>query len=530
MCVLPLAAQGTAIVPIGDPVYADLDRLEELGVIRSAIMGQRPYSYREMARLVREARANAVIGPAPGDDFATVDPLVDALVVRLEQRLARVAARPISPLEEVAGIANTTNAVRRPPVPAGSSASPQATIDPLALRRLGDPAVRGGSLALELLQRAEPASWIAVNLRERFEAADPRDDARVPRAASVLEAGVRARWRNVALMMGREQIGWGSGGRGGLFLAADAPALDQLSLASDHPFVLPSLLRHIGPLSATLMLAELGPSVVRTRSMLLAYKLSARPTASLEVGATFENHFGGAGGRTSSFWYRVIDFLPMIDIFRRHNYVDTTHVFDVDSDKAIGTDVRWRIDRLGGVTVAAEILLDDFDVHRLNSILNYAASHALTSTVPRLASPAWSLRLDATHMGPLTYTHFNLTQGMTTRGRLLGNELGPDAKAFGAELRWMPSAATSLALGGSAGIYSNAAYAGTYDLNGRWVVRKLLAAPDELREQVIGSVVLAPTPLMDLTLRAGVGRTRNIMFVGGRRHSYVADVALRWRP
>jgi hypothetical protein len=205
-------------------------------------------------------------------------------------------------------------------------------------------------------------------------------------------------------------------------------------------------------------------------------------------------------------------------------------VFDVDYDKAIGADFRWRCDALGGATFAGEILIDDFDVHRLASLLNYAGSHALSITVPRLASPAWSLVLDATHMGPLTYTHWGLNQGMTTRGRLLGNELGPDVKAFGAELRWMPSSAIRVSLAGRNAIFSNAAYAGGYDINGRWIVRKLFAAPDELRDMAIGTVTVEPTPATSLTLRGGAERIRNVMFVGGRRHGYVADVAFRWRP
>jgi hypothetical protein len=286
----------------------------------------------------------------------------------------------------------------------------------------------------------------------------------------------------------------------------------------------------VGPVSGTLILAEMGPSTVRSYSKMLAYKLSARPTPALEIGATFQNHFGGQGGRTSPFWYRVIDFLPMIDMFRRHNYVDTTHVFDVDSDKAIGMDVRWRIDQLGGVIVAGEVLADDFDVHRLMSMLNYAGSHALSITVPRLASPEWSLQLSATHMGPLTYTHSGLNQGMTTRGELLGNELGPDVKAFSGQLRWMPTATVRLALEGRSDIYSNAAYSSGYDINGRWIVRKVLSAPDELRELAIGTLALEPTPTTSVTLRGGAGRTRAVMFVGGRQHSYVADVAFRWRP
>jgi hypothetical protein len=133
-------------------------------------------------------------------------------------------------------------------------------------------------------------------------------------------------------------------------------------------------------------------------------------------------------------------------------------------------------------------------------------------------------------MGPLTYTHHALRQGMTTRGRLLGNELGPDAKSFGAELRWMPTAATRLSLEGRSSIYSNAAYAANYDINGRWIVRKILAAPDELREQAVGTLDLEPTPALGVTMRAGIGRTRNVMFVGGRQHAYVADVGVRWRP
>ncbi|NUO40109.1 MAG: hypothetical protein HOQ31_16075 [Gemmatimonadaceae bacterium] len=220
----------------------------------------------------------------------------------------------------------------------------------------------------------------------------------------------------------------------------------------------------------------------------------------------------------------------MIDIFRRHNYVDTTRTFDVDSDKAIGGDVRWRIDRLGGVIVAGEILIDDFDVYRLVSLLNYAASHALTITVPRLASPALSLQLSATHMGPLTYTHATLLQGMTTRGRLMGNELGPDAKAFGVELRWMPSATVRLSAEARSSLHSTSTYGAGYNENGRWIVNKVDSGTDELRELAIGTLALEPTARTSLTLRAGVERTRNIQVIGGRQYSYVADVALRWRP
>ena len=45
-----------------------------------------------------------------------------------------------------------------------------------------------------------------------------------------------------------------------------------------------------------------------------------------------------------------------------------------------------------GVIVAGEWLVDDFDVHRLGSLLNYAASHSLGITVPRLGEATAAAR------------------------------------------------------------------------------------------------------------------------------------------
>ena len=94
----------------------------------------------------------------------------------------------------------------------------------------------------------------------------------------------------------------------------------------------------------------------------------------------------------------------------------------------------------------------------------------------------------------------------------------------------MPSAGVRLSAEGRSSVYSTAGYSAGYDANGRWVVNKVWSGTDELRELAIGSLAIDPTPRAGVTLRAGVERTRNIMGLGGRRHSYVADVGLRWRP
>ncbi|HET7186842.1 MAG TPA: hypothetical protein VFI52_01745, partial [Gemmatimonadaceae bacterium] len=55
-------AQETAVVPLDHPAYADIDRLIELGMLDTVIVGQRPYSRREMVRLYSNLMRTVPIG------------------------------------------------------------------------------------------------------------------------------------------------------------------------------------------------------------------------------------------------------------------------------------------------------------------------------------------------------------------------------------------------------------------------------------------------------------------------------------
>jgi hypothetical protein len=529
LAVAPLGAQGAAIVPLGDQVYGELDRLAELGVLDSVVVGQRPYSRRELAHIARAAHDRVERGNGlPSDAIA------QELVGRLYQRFGaadgeRLSAAGVSGLVDGASLTLTsTDAVRRG-FPFGEAGQLEATIDPLAVRRLGRPAVPGHTVALEVAQRVEPAGWLALQARERVEIRAPRDAGVTHHDEELLLAFARARWRNVAVTAGRAQLAWAQGEGDGLFLASDAPALDQVSLAGDRPFSLPGVLSRLGPTQATLVYAELGPSVVRSHSKLLAYKVSVQPTASLELGGTFFNHFGGEGGAPSGFGNRLIDFLPFVDIFRRHNYYDSTRTRDVDSDKVLGVDGRWRVPHLGGVLLTGELLIDDFDVRRIPYLLTGYGSSMLGIVVPTLGSPDWSLKLSAKHMGIITYTHFALTDGITTRGRLLGDELGPDAKAFGAEVRWQPSPCLRASVEGRSALYSQALYGSKYtDADSvHYVVYKISSGPNELRDRVRAMVELQRSPDLTFVVRAGAERTRNPFVAGTGGVHYALDVSAR---
>jgi hypothetical protein len=237
------------------------------------------------------------------------------------------------------------------------------------------------------------------------------------------------------------------------------------------------------------------------------------------------------GSPPASFSNRLIDFLPFIDIFRHHNYTDTTRTLDVESDKVLGVDGRWRIERMGGLVLSGELLIDDFDVHRLPQLLTGYGSSTFSALVPSLGSQVWALEFTAKHMGIITSTHNQLSNGITTRGRLLGDELGPNAKAFGAELRWTPYPAVRLAAEGRAAIYTDADYASSYtdSAKTRFVLFKTAFRGDELRDRIRLSATIQSDEGLALVVRGGGERVRNLDFQGDRRNEYLLDVALRLR-
>ncbi len=536
---LPLAAaraQNTGTVSSDDPLYVDLEWLSEHGILDQLILGQRPYSRREIARILRVARArmdgksSGLTSRLSNDARDVIEPVLQRLENRFSDvtdcgRDGDVALVPL----DLGVLSYTRNDARRRGFPAPHSSATEATIDPLADRRLGIPVPQGQMAALELAHRIEFDDWFAIQVRERLNSFKLNDTTPATRSGELLLASARTRWRNVALTVGRQQLTWGQVKGSGLFLASDAPALDAVSVASDAPFRLPGFLRPLGGTQGTIFLADLGASMNHSHSRLLGYKVSVQPNPAVELGGTFFNHFGGAGSTWRFNTNSLIDFLPFIDVFRRHNYVDSSRTVDVESDKVLGVDGRFRLDPLGGLLVSGELLIDDFDRYRLMSMLTTTGSSALSITIPSIGTPDVSAQLTAKHMGTITYTHAILQNGITTRGRLLGDELGPDAKSFGAKLIFMLEN-SRLDLEGRTAIYSNATYLTYYSDSAHvnFVTQKLSRTVDELRDIAIASVTVQGTEGMSLTVRAGTERIRNANFLAGaRRTDYVAQAEFR---
>jgi hypothetical protein len=223
-------AQGTATIPPSDEAYRDFDRLSELGYLDSTIVAQRPYSRREIGRLLRAARERSTQLGEGGQSLLITDlelTIGDGILRRLETRFSREieddpSTDALLALDDARVSLHYTDAPSRAFVGTYGSTL-EATMGALLPRRLGAPFVPGTTLGIEVGQRLEATSWLAFSARERAEYPWAKDTALRKGSAEILLASVRARYRNVALELGRSQLSWAQSPDEGLFIAADAP-------------------------------------------------------------------------------------------------------------------------------------------------------------------------------------------------------------------------------------------------------------------------------------------------------------------
>ena len=533
LCIPALGrTQGTVTVRVDNPLYRDVDRLIDDGLVTDAIVGQRPYSRRALARIAREARMNLeAAGTSAGEQRSLAHQATERLLASLAVEVAELdgiaeggVGIRVSPLHELRFDVLVTDAPTRP-VPPNGLGSVEADLNSLTDYREGRRWLTGTNFALEGEHSVQFPSGISLQARPRALWHDGRSSGSTGLSGELLSGSLRAVRGNLALTVGREYTEWALAEGAGLFFSANAPALDMIRVASDAPFRLPSVLDRLGAVAATLQVADLGRSDSNSHSRLVSYKVSVRPTGALELGATFENHFGGTGAKGASAFDRFIDLVPFLDIFRHH--VDST---TVESDKLLGIDGRLRLEALGNISLFGELALEDFDVHRLRSIFTEDAGYTAGAIVPALFSPALSARVGYHVVGIRFYEHHLVRNGIASRRLILGDDLGRDAHGFFGVLRGTRADGLSVTAEGAYDIRYNDTYLGTYvNADGTGLVFNTVAtSPSERRTRgTLGLRWFSSGARMMYEVRGGAERTSNFGFVtsGASTHA-VGSVTL----
>jgi hypothetical protein len=514
-----LAAQARPNVAPDERVYRDIDRLAAAGLIDTLIVGARPFSEREVVRLLEEARRNVERNPA-ARDWATRT--IDADLLQWKPR----------PNREVDAVRLEGTRLASPfrAIPADPNGFVPAIVNPLAADREDRPIVNGTSMIVETAHSLSLDSHLAIALNPRLSLTSPSIGGSTTHIA-VQTASANLLFGNLAIEAGRDYAIFGQAPNGGLLLSENAPPLDMVRVSNDRPAALPWVFRALGPLRGTLFVADLGTNgEVHPHSKLVAYHVAALPTPHLEVGLEVIDAMGGNGGNPASFGDRVLDVVPIFDVFRSHSDFQF-------SNKMAGVDFHWREPSWSGFELYGQTAVDDFDARRLKSVLLEDGGYVLGTALSCLAECGrFGVRAEYRQTGIRYYTHYDYP--IAERGLILGDQLGPRGLGAYLTLDGESRSGEYLALQSAFEVRSGNGY-GSATTNGtlgsagfRFVQASHGPAEKRGRLVLTSELPLTHDPHARLTLRtsAGVERVSNYAFNGSDRTNWLLDIAVLVRP
>jgi hypothetical protein len=509
-----LGAQATPFVPPDERVYRDIDRLAAAGLIDTLIVGARPFSEREILRLLGEAKRNLDRSPA---SRVWAERIID-------DDVARYTRIRIRPLDEARAEVVAVNSPFRA-VPKDDNGELDAGINPLTGNRGGRALVGDINGLLEARSSASIGSHVALMVNPRVTIASA-DRGGADADFTIQSASLGLLFGNFAVEAGRDYAIFGQSPSGGLLVSDNAPTMDLVRIGNDAPFTLPWILRLFGPIRASGFVADLGAKgQVHPHAKLAGYHLAALPHPRFEIGVEVIDAMGGRGGEPASFGDRLVDVVPLIDALFRSG---SDFQF---SNKMAGLDFHWRMPAWKGFELYAEGDVDDFDIRRArSSFLEDGGIIAGTSLPCLFECGRLGIRAEYRQTGIRYYTHTDYP--LERNGLILGDPLGPRGLSGTVTLDG-ETRRGYLALQGVFEVRSGNQYGsvsnGPNTEGFHFVLTK--QNPAEKRSRVVGTWQSDRGRKIGMLVSAGVERVTNFAFLRGRdRTNSLVRSAITVRP
>lgn len=503
-------------MPPNARVYRDIDQLAASGLIDTIVAGTRPYTEREVARLLNEARRNLRrlrSGAAWEAEIIAAD-------------LAYYAPHANRPFDDASAEAASMSSPYRP-APADPNGTINAAINPFADFRGGRPLANGQTLSLETMHTAVVGPHFAFAFNPRLSALRLAGG-QTEGEFRVQSASASALFGNLLIDAGREYALFGPAPTGGLLLSENAPPMDMVRISNERPAALPSFFRWLGPLKGTLFVADLGTAdQVFSHSKLVGYHVTVQPHPRFEFGVQVVDETGGAGAPPASFADRAEDAIPLIDaVFRSHS----DFLF---SNKIAGIDALVRVPELAGLVVYGEGAVDDFDARRLHSSLFEDGGYIAGLSLACLAECGrFGVRAEYHQTGIRYYTHDQFTSGVQDNGIILGDPLGPRGLGTYVTVDGQSNRLGTVSLTTAYEVRSGNRYGSETDSAGedfRFVL--VQRRPGEHRARAVATWSSGtPAARTSVSLSAGLERVTDFAFVAGNaRTNALAQVRFELR-
>jgi hypothetical protein len=531
----PLSAQAARLVDPLDPAYRDLELLADAGLVRLSL-AQRPLSraaiHRALAEATRTLEERSVRDTSVGGSRRAA--FFRELITSLRERLdlsdsalvrGRLASR-LAPLRSAVIDLERTDEPTRRISESNGIGEIDAFLNTLLTDRQGRPLVGGSNGFVETNHTLE-SDRIAISATPEILFAAPTGDAPNRTSVRLQELQFRTVFGNLAVDIGREYVVWGQGRDVGLLNSNNSPPLNLLKLSSEEPFLFPWVLRGLGPARAAIYYTDLGADQNFPHAYSIGYQLNVVPTSHLELGVSVYTKSGGHGAPRGTATARIIDLLPFLDASAYNNVIGTRGKFEF-SDHYAGFQGRLRFPSVGS-SVFWELLLNDFDVRRLESVLWEDAGHVVGVDLPPLTkSGRLRASLEYHHTGIRYYEHHQFISGQTIHQTLTGDPLGPDAQGAYANIDWYAAVRRRLGIQLALERRSNDQYIFIPEPFG---FRKGEVRPKEWQARLLANWQLIPEQRqLGVLLQGGYERTRNFDFVAAAdRNGVLGRVQLEYR-
>ena len=222
---------------------------------------------------------------------------------------------------------------------------------------------------------------------------------------------------NTEIEVGRDSLWWGPGFRGSMSLSNNGFPLDQVRFSSAEPFLLPWLFRYLGPVKASLLVAQLDDD---RDSKVGGWRIGLAPSRFVEIGFSRMFQFGGRG-RGTVHPGRFIELLFTQGSDDPDSPVNVNNIMSFDGALRIPDVERYIL-----VARDAAFYFDfGWDDTLFGLIVpNKPGGIVGTYLAGLFGDPRLDLRIEYAQTSDIQFTHNIYRSGFTNRGSVLSHFIG----------------------------------------------------------------------------------------------------------
>ena len=436
---------GSPFVPLDSWVYSTVERLAALRYVSSAILGLKPWTRMECARLTEEAAESLQATDKPNTEAA-------GLVSRLQEEFGYESGL-------LSGGHNLTANLDSLYVRAGSISGPALTdsyhFGQTVAYDFGRPFERGtngqaggsfdasaGPLTIYLraeYQHAPAAPGYSDTVRNFISRADqvplsevPAGGAASTNQAQLLDAYAAVDVHNFQLAVGRQSLSWAPG-PDSMMWSDNIEPVTMIRLVNPEPFLLPGFLKHLGAVRVDQFFGRLDGHPYVPNPFVYGQKINVKLFPFLEIGFGRRTMIGGTGGEP----------LDASNLLHSILGLSSTRIADkgVPGDNESEMDWTFYVPKVRHyIVLYGDAYAEDDILPIENPARNPWHPGIYITRIPGL--PKLDLHIEgvSTEQGGIAHTTLNLGQynyfngaypdGNTNRGNLIGNVVGRDGRTI----------------------------------------------------------------------------------------------------